>query len=62
MILRKLKRAAEAATRRGVDDTSDIEPDEDADASMIIGKSTNIKNERSRARHRVEDIDDEDDD
>ena len=57
-MLRKIKRAAEAATRRGVDDTSDIEPEDDA--SMIIGTSTNIKKERSRARQ-MEDIDEDDD-
>ncbi len=60
VVLRKIKRAAEAA-RRGVDDTSDIEPEEE-DASMIIGKSTNnIKKEKDRPRRRMEDIDPDDD-
>ena len=54
VILRKLKRAAQAANR-GVDDTSDIEPDEDGDSSVIIGRSINIKKER-RPR-RMEEID-----
>lgn len=60
VVLRKVKRAAEAA-RRGVDDTSDIEPEEDADASIIIGKSTNIKKERDRPGRRLDDIDQDDD-
>jgi hypothetical protein len=59
VILRKVKRAAEAA-RRGVDDTSDIEPEDD-DSSMIVGKSTNIKKERDRPRRRMEEIDADDD-
>ncbi|KAG7286145.1 hypothetical protein NEMBOFW57_008448 [Staphylotrichum longicolle] len=60
VVLRKVKRAAEAA-RRGVDDTSDIEPEEDADASIIIGKSTNIKKEKDRSGRRLDDIDQDDD-
>lgn len=60
VVLRKVKRAAEAA-RRGVDDTSDIEPEEDADASIIIGKSTNIKKERDRSGRRLDDMDQDDD-
>ena len=60
VVLRKVKRAAEAA-RRGSDGTSDIEPDEDVDASVVIGKSTNVKRERDRPRRRVEGIDDGDD-
>ncbi len=60
VVLRKVKRAAEAA-RRGPDDTSDIEPDEDVDASMVIGKSTNVKKERDRPRRQREEIDDGDD-
>jgi hypothetical protein len=59
VVLRKVKRAAEAA-RRGVDDTSDIEPEDD-DSSMIVGKSTNIKKERDRPRRRMEEIDADDD-
>lgn len=60
VVLRKVKRAAEAA-RRGSDGTSDIEPDEDVDASVVIGKSTNVKRERDRPRRRMEGIDDGDD-
>jgi E3 SUMO-protein ligase NSE2 len=60
VVLRKVKRAAEAA-RRGVDDTSDIEPEENDDSSMIVGKSTNIKKERDRSRRRMEEIDADDD-
>ena len=60
VVLRKVKRAAEAA-RRGSDGTSDIEPDEDGDASVVIGKSTNVKRERDRPRRRMEGIDDGDD-
>ena len=60
VVLRKVKRAAEAA-RRGSDDTSDIEPDEDVDTSVVIGKSTNIKRERDRPRRRMEEIADGDD-
>jgi len=60
VVLRKVKRAAEAA-RRGVDDTSDIEPEEDADASIIIGRSTNIKKERDRPGRRFDEIDQDDD-
>jgi hypothetical protein len=53
VVLRKIKRADQAA-RRGVDDTSDIEAEEDGNSSVIIGRSTNIKKER-RPR-RMEDI------
>ena len=60
LILRKVKRAAEAARRRGDDYTSDIEPEDD-DSSMIVGKSTNIKRERDRPRRRMEEIDADDD-
>ncbi|KAL2174495.1 zinc-finger of the MIZ type in Nse subunit-domain-containing protein [Thermothelomyces heterothallicus CBS 202.75] len=59
VILRKVKRAAEAA-RRGVDDTSDIEPEDD-DSSMIVGKSVNVKKEKDRSRRRMEEIDADDD-
>jgi hypothetical protein len=60
-MLRKIKRAEEAARRRGVDDTSDIEPEEDDDSSMVIGKSTNVKKERDRPRRRMEEIEPDDD-
>lgn len=60
VILRKVKRA-EAAARRGADDTSDIEPEDDDDSSMIVGKFTNIKKERDRPRRRMEEIDQDDD-
>ncbi|KAK4150887.1 zinc-finger of the MIZ type in Nse subunit-domain-containing protein [Chaetomidium leptoderma] len=59
VVLRKVKRA-EAASRRGVDDTSDIEPEDDDDSSMLVGKSTNIKKERDRPRRRMEEIDQDD--
>ncbi|KAH6843082.1 zinc-finger of the MIZ type in Nse subunit-domain-containing protein [Chaetomium sp. MPI-CAGE-AT-0009] len=59
VVLRKVKRAAEAA-RRGADETSDIEPEED-DSSMIVGKSINIKKERVRSQRRMEEIDADDD-
>ncbi|KAK3292785.1 zinc-finger of the MIZ type in Nse subunit-domain-containing protein [Chaetomium fimeti] len=59
VVLRKVKRAAEAA-RRGVDDTSDIEAEDD-DSSMIVGKSINIKKERARSQRRMEEIDADDD-
>ncbi|KAK4128490.1 hypothetical protein N657DRAFT_563728 [Parathielavia appendiculata] len=60
VIQRKVKRAEEAARRRGVDYTSDIEPEEDDDSSMIVGKSTTIKKEKARPR-RMEEIDPNDD-
>jgi hypothetical protein len=60
-MLRKIKRAEEAARRRGVDDTSDIEPEEDDGSSMVIGKSINIKKERDRPRRRMEEIEPDDD-
>ncbi|KAL2256858.1 hypothetical protein VTK26DRAFT_1023 [Humicola hyalothermophila] len=56
VILRRIKRAEQAA-RRGDDDTSDIEPEEDVDTSVIIGRSISIKKER-RPR-RMEEIDSE---
>ncbi|KAL2161982.1 hypothetical protein VTH06DRAFT_7767 [Thermothelomyces fergusii] len=59
VMLRKVKRAAEAA-RRGVDDTSDIEP-EDEETSMIVGKSVSVKKEKNRSRRPVEEIDADDD-
>ncbi|KAL2018276.1 hypothetical protein VTK56DRAFT_1030 [Thermocarpiscus australiensis] len=58
VILRKVKRAEQAA-RRGVDDTSDIEEDADGDSSLIVGRSTKIKKERDRPRRQLEDIDDD---
>ncbi|KAK4235476.1 zinc-finger of the MIZ type in Nse subunit-domain-containing protein [Achaetomium macrosporum] len=66
VILRKVKRAEEAA-RRGVDDTSDIEPEEDGDSSLVVGQSANIgksskvKKERDRLRRGMEDIDEDED-
>ncbi|KAK4105224.1 hypothetical protein N658DRAFT_512727 [Parathielavia hyrcaniae] len=60
VIQRKVKRAEEAARRRGVDDTSDIEPEDDDDSSMIVGRSTHIKKEIARPR-RMEEIDPDDD-
>ncbi|KAJ4293731.1 hypothetical protein N0V88_005239 [Collariella sp. IMI 366227] len=59
VVLRKVKRAAQARSR-GVDDTSDIEPEDDGDASLVIGQSTNIKKE-TRPRRRMEEIDEDDD-
>jgi hypothetical protein len=58
VILRKIKRA-EQATRREVDDTSDIEADPDADSSLVVGRSTNIKKEKGQHLRRLEDIDDD---
>ncbi|KAL2197787.1 zinc-finger of the MIZ type in Nse subunit-domain-containing protein [Corynascus similis CBS 632.67] len=59
VVLRKVKRAAEAA-RRGVEDTSDVEP-EDEDSSMIVGKSVTVKKEKDRSRRRMEEINADDD-
>ncbi|KAK4201068.1 zinc-finger of the MIZ type in Nse subunit-domain-containing protein [Triangularia verruculosa] len=59
VMLRKMKRLAEAS-RRNVDATSDAsasEEDDDTDASMIVGRTNNIKRERNN-RH-VEDIDED---
>ncbi|KAK3303508.1 zinc-finger of the MIZ type in Nse subunit-domain-containing protein [Chaetomium strumarium] len=66
VILRKVRRAEEAA-RRGLDDTSDIEPEEDGDSSLVVGKSANVgksskvKNEKDRIRRGMEDIDEDED-
>lgn len=43
-----------------MDDTSDIEPEDD-DSSMIVGKSVNVKKEKDRSRRRMEEIDADDD-
>lgn len=59
MVLRKVKRAAEAA-RRDANDSSDIEAEDD-ESSMIVGKSINIKKERGQTRRRMEEIDADDD-
>lgn len=46
VMLRKIKRTQQAA-RRGIGDTSDIEPEEDdGDASMVAGEARDIKKER----------------
>ncbi|SPQ23190.1 ea4b001e-6d9f-432d-9a22-0313b30fdd3f [Thermothielavioides terrestris] len=59
VVLRKVKRAEQAA-RRGEADTSDIEPEEeDVDSSVVIGPSTQLKKERDRSRRRMEEIDDD---
>lgn len=56
--MRKVKRAQQAA-RRGVDDTSDIEPEGDEDSSMIVGSTTNVKKEKDQSHRRIEDIDED---
>jgi len=59
--MRKMKRA-EQAQRRGVEYTSDIEPEEDPDTSMVVEGSRNIKTEprgRGRPRRVAEDVDDD---
>ncbi|KAJ9151354.1 E3 SUMO-protein ligase nse2 [Pleurostoma richardsiae] len=61
LIMRKMKRA-EQAQRRGVEYTSDIEPEEDPDTSMVVEGSRNIKTEprgRGRPRRVAEDVDDD---
>lgn len=58
MILRKVKRAEQAA-RRGVDDTSDVEPDEDGDDSVVIERTNRIKKERDPPRRQMEEIEEE---
>ncbi|KXX83413.1 E3 SUMO-protein ligase nse2 [Madurella mycetomatis] len=58
VILRKIKRAQQAS-RREFDDTSDIEPDTEADSSLVIGNSTKVKKERAESRRRLEGIDDD---
>jgi hypothetical protein len=66
VILRKVRRVEEAA-RRGVDDTSDVEPEEDGDSSLVVGKSANIgrssklKKEKDRTHRGMEDIDEDED-
>ncbi|KAK4134914.1 hypothetical protein BT67DRAFT_441351 [Trichocladium antarcticum] len=45
VVLRKIKRAEQAA-RRGVDDISDIEAEQDGDSNVIIGRASNMKNEK----------------
>ncbi|KAK0742293.1 zinc-finger of the MIZ type in Nse subunit-domain-containing protein [Apiosordaria backusii] len=56
VMLRKIKRAAEAA-RQNVDATSDAEEDVDPDASMIVGRTNNIKKERNNRQ--MEDIEED---
>ncbi|KAK3331982.1 zinc-finger of the MIZ type in Nse subunit-domain-containing protein [Cercophora scortea] len=63
LILRKIKRA-EQARMRNVDDTSDVEPDDNDGESVLIEKerATNVKRERGRHRRTPNPIDDEEDD
>ncbi|KAK3682606.1 zinc-finger of the MIZ type in Nse subunit-domain-containing protein [Podospora appendiculata] len=63
LILRKIKRA-EQARLRNVDDTSDVEPDDNDGESLLIEKerATNVKKERGRPRRAPNPIDDEEDD
>ncbi|KAK4654847.1 hypothetical protein QC762_406970 [Podospora pseudocomata] len=59
VMLRKMKRVAEAS-RRNADATSDVEEeeeDDDPDASIVIGRTNNIKRERNNRR--VEDIEED---
>ncbi|KAK3381396.1 zinc-finger of the MIZ type in Nse subunit-domain-containing protein [Podospora didyma] len=58
LVLRKIKRAEEAA-RRDVDGTSDAEAHSGADESMIIQRTNNVKKERARSRQNVEDVEDD---
>lgn len=62
VILEKARRTAAAAAQRRTDDTSDIEPDDEADdASMVVGRSVNVKKERDRSsRRRLEEIEADD--
>ncbi|KAL2264861.1 hypothetical protein VTJ83DRAFT_7371 [Remersonia thermophila] len=60
VMLRKIKRAEEAANR-AIDNTSDIDPEDDDEPSLVIGRATHIKKEKDRARQRMEEIDPEDD-
>ena len=46
VVLRKIKRAEQLASRRQVAYTSDPEPDDD-NASMVEGRTRNIKQERA---------------
>ncbi|KAL2132092.1 hypothetical protein VTI74DRAFT_4215 [Chaetomium olivicolor] len=58
VVLRKVKRA-EQARNQGVDDTSDIEPEEeDGDTTLVIGHSSK---EKDRPRRQMEEIDEDDD-
>ena len=57
-MLRKLKRAEQAASRQ-TDDSDGEAVEDDPDASMTIQQSDGIKRERGRPRRQTEDVDDE---
>jgi len=57
-MLRRIQRAENAA-RQNVDDTSDVEPDADADQSISIERSKQVKREGARSRRVAEDLDDD---
>ena len=50
MILRKIRRVEQLAARRGPTYTSDAEPDEDEDMSLVEGRSRPVKQERLARR------------
>jgi hypothetical protein len=52
---RKVQRAEQRARRGREPATSDVEDDEAEDASLIVGRSVNVKKERS-GRRPLEDI------
>lgn len=62
LMIRKIKRA-ELAEQRGIDDSSDQEPDEAGDVSMLETGAHDVKRERTggaRGRRRVmEDVEDD---
>ncbi|KAK3316164.1 zinc-finger of the MIZ type in Nse subunit-domain-containing protein [Apodospora peruviana] len=58
VMMRRVRRAEKEA-QRNVDDTSDIEPDGEADESLLVGSSANLKREKGRPRRRHEEIKDE---
>jgi len=58
LVLRKLKRAEQAASRQ-TDDSDGEAVEDDPDASMTIQQSDGIKRERGRPRRQTEDVDDE---
>lgn len=60
IMLRRIQRAENAA-RKNVDDTSDVEPDADADADQSVSfeRSKQVKREGARSRRVAEDLDDD---
>lgn len=58
VVLRKVKRAEQAAKRRG-DDTSDAESEEDSDSDVVIGPSTGTRKEQTRPHRPMEEIEED---